>query len=658
MDNGLPHDVGITFPAKYDGRCKECDADVYEGDPLAAVDGVFVCGDCTEAANRENRAAIRAEIDAQQEQFRAEQPERAARMEAAAKHWLDRVRERAAQEPGREWVTSPEGTGWVRNAEHVPAVCPRCNLTVPCECEPEPPAEQAEQEAPVAVEPGIQALMAAGLLEGQQAGGSGVCVAEIHAAGKVTEVEIPVPVEPQGPSVSSAEAPAPAAVRLDQLAAAAADWTPEQAQADALQASLQSAVDAGTLTAETAASLGWVAPVGTTMTVGGMEFTKHSETPWDTYHSAINELGGEWPPPSSVQPEPAVLQEGRLAEVSLVAPETVPAAQRVAVESPRIQEAREQFRRDPERAPADIFLGALAAATSAAEEQAILDTLDALPAYVGRDSMDAEKRDLLAVITGAIQNHPRSLQVKIGPSEIGTECDHCLAAKLAGWEETERGDAWLPTVGTAVHSWLEEQFRNHPEGPNGSRRFLVETRVAVGAIDGDEITGSTDLADVVAGWTWDWKVVGPTTLKSAKVRPSTQYVVQQMLYARGWNRLGVKITHVGIAYLPRNAMSLASAVWWSAPYDPAIAEAALDRATSMARNVKAMAALGPEIRDKYITSLDRWRQYQDIGPGGTMVTMTGNAQEGKIVCHDCARYPDYPNGDPAPSAEDQLDGLM
>lgn len=584
--SGLPHDVRVTFPAKYDSNCPECNQAIYEGDPIGFVDDICVCPDCHELAQQANRAALRKQLDAADAADQAEDPEGHARRQAAAKHWLDRVRAKAAQEDGKEWVTSPEGSGWVRNPDHEP-----------------PP----EQETEMAVEPGIQALMAAGLLEGQQPGGSGVCVAEIVTAGKVTEVEIPVPVDPPRPSVASAE---PVADRQAELAQAAAAWTPEQAHQDVLQASLQAAVDSGTLTPEQAAGLGW-------------QTADPAPSPWETYHSAVNELGGAWPDANAVPLVPEGL-------------EPVHAAPLV-------------------RQGADVFLAALEASTPA-EEPRILAALDNLPAYVGRDSMDAEKRDLLAVIQGAIDNHPRSLQVKIGPSEIGTECDHCLAAKLAGWPQVETNGGWLPTVGTAVHSWIEDAFRLHPDGPEQNRRYLTERKVAVGEIDGEEITGSTDLVDVVAGWTWDWKIVGPTTLKSAKVRPAQHYVVQQMLYARGWNRMGVKITHVGIAYLPRNAMSLASSVFWSAPYDEQIAIDALERATNMARNLKAMEAIGgAEMRDKYITGLDRWRKYRTV-IDGTERDVEGNAQEGRIICLDCPRYPDNPNleqPDPA-----QLEGLM
>ena len=55
------------------------------------------------------------------------------------------------------------------------------------------------------------------------------------------------------------------------------------------------------------------------------------------------------------------------------------------------------------------------------------------------------------MIRHAIAHHPRSLQKRIGPSEVGTPCDRRIGYKLLGHTENERGDAWKPTVGTAVH---------------------------------------------------------------------------------------------------------------------------------------------------------------------------------------------------------------
>lgn len=237
-------------------------------------------------------------------------------------------------------------------------------------------------------------------------------------------------------------------------------------------------------------------------------------------------------------------------------------------------------------------------------------------------------REARWVIEQAIANHPRSLQTAIGPSEIGTPCDHCLAAKLAGWEQTDTGVAWLPTVGTAVHAWIEEAFitlenqRNAVHGGNG-RRWLTEQRVMVGRIGGQEVWGSTDLLDLIVGMTVDWKIVGASTLRAAKTGPSPTYRVQADLYAKGWNDAGVRVDHVAIAYLPRNAVSLDQAVWWTAPHDRGRAEAALARADQLHRNLTALTSLGPDAVNAWITQLPR-----------------------DAHCYDCARYPDAPASRP------------
>lgn len=46
-----------------------------------------------------------------------------------------------------------------------------------------------------------------------------------------------------------------------------------------------------------------------------------------------------------------------------------------------------------------------------------------------------EWTEIRGIIEDHITNQPRSLQKEIGPSELGTDCLHCLAARLAGWEK-------------------------------------------------------------------------------------------------------------------------------------------------------------------------------------------------------------------------------
>ena len=65
--------------------------------------------------------------------------------------------------------------------------------------------------------------------------------------------------------------------------------------------------------------------------------------------------------------------------------------------------------------------------------------------------------EIQQIIVNNINSAPRSLQKTIGPSELGTDCVHCLAAKLAGWKQI-KGAAWLPFIGTCVHEHFERLF--------------------------------------------------------------------------------------------------------------------------------------------------------------------------------------------------------
>lgn len=263
--------------------------------------------------------------------------------------------------------------------------------------------------------------------------------------------------------------------------------------------------------------------------------------------------------------------------------------------------------------------------------------LDQLAPYRGDHDPDGLITDALEVIQDAIVNAPRSLQVTIGPSEIGTECDHCLVAKLANWQQKQTGQ-WLPTVGTAVHAWIENVFSAlMARVPALERRWLTEAKVFCGTIGGDRVVGSTDLLDLWYGATLDWKVVGATTLKTVKAQgPSAVYRTQQQIYAHGWNMAGVKVKHCGIMYLPRNAISLFDGEHYTEPYDPDVALAAFERANKWADWLDGMSHLPAVQRDAFISLLPRKRD-----------------KNGVIDCFDCKRYSDFPD-----SEKTQLDHSM
>ena len=251
----------------------------------------------------------------------------------------------------------------------------------------------------------------------------------------------------------------------------------------------------------------------------------------------------------------------------------------------------------------------------------------------GADEADVYARQAGAMITAliedSIKNAPRSLQKRIGPSEIGTECEHCLAAKLAGWTTNEPEIAWLPFIGTCVHEHYERLFTrlNSLEQKTGRPVFLTEQKVTVGQLDGVDITGSTDLylpdqcgfADT--GMTVDWKIVGKTTLHEARRRkkPSKRYIVQAMLYARGLNQAGYPTSHVSVYFQPRNAMSLRrDGYFWIAPYDEQVALDTLNHAQHVLDTLHALETVSIEVRDAWISSQPRAPH-----------------------CWDCAKYPDW-----------------
>lgn len=209
------------------------------------------------------------------------------------------------------------------------------------------------------------------------------------------------------------------------------------------------------------------------------------------------------------------------------------------------------------------------------------------------DPATALQRELLWAIENRIDYAPRSLQTRIGPSEIGHPCQRRIGYKLTGVEAVNIGDpAWYPTIGTAVHAWLEDVMKwlNGHLGTlvEGGPRFLLEHKVDVGEICGEHVTGTSDVFDRVTGTVVDWKIVGERQLKKYRENgPGDQYRTQGHLYGRGWVRRGYQVNRVAIMFLPRDRM-LREAFMWSEPYDEAVAVQALQRAegiTTMTRTL-------------------------------------------------------------------------
>ena len=197
-------------------------------------------------------------------------------------------------------------------------------------------------------------------------------------------------------------------------------------------------------------------------------------------------------------------------------------------------------------------------------------------------AQDSSWPHLRAVIEDGIANHPRTLQTALGPSDLATACDRCLVHLLAGHKPTEHVVPWLPTVGTAIHAWLDERFRFLAWSTPDGDRWHIEERVHVGQVAGTDIYGSCDLFDEATGTVTDWKLVGKTTLdKVRRSGASLTYQGQGHTYGRGWELLGHTVNRVQIIFLPRNAVSLQYAQVWTAPYSRAAADLVLQRANAL-----------------------------------------------------------------------------
>lgn len=177
------------------------------------------------------------------------------------------------------------------------------------------------------------------------------------------------------------------------------------------------------------------------------------------------------------------------------------------------------------------------------------------------------------IVRDANRLAPRSQQTAVGPSEIGQPCARRLACRLMGAPQVNTtSDPWAAILGTSAHAWLAEAFTTANQRL-GRTRFLVEQRVQIR----QGLVGSCDLFDVDTFTVIDHKVIGETMMSEYKKNgPPAQYRAQAHLYGMGFERLGLPVREVALAFYPRAGM-LAGLHVWSEPYSPAVAEAALAR---------------------------------------------------------------------------------
>lgn len=193
--------------------------------------------------------------------------------------------------------------------------------------------------------------------------------------------------------------------------------------------------------------------------------------------------------------------------------------------------------------------------------QAELFDFDALP-------MDQLLADMKSVVAYAMSHSPRSLQVELGPSEIGHPCPRRIAMGLMGEPAVAAAFDPLPSaVGTGAHHQFGKAFEMDNQRL-GYQRWLVEHRVSPWPGMG----GNLDLFDTVTRTVVDHKFLAADKVKSARTKgPREVYRNQGQVYAAGLVADGHRVDRVALWLLPRGGL-IAHSYLWHTPFDPAVAK--------------------------------------------------------------------------------------
>lgn len=233
--------------------------------------------------------------------------------------------------------------------------------------------------------------------------------------------------------------------------------------------------------------------------------------------------------------------------------------------------------------------------------------------------------ELRRVVTETAHRAPRSQQKHLGPSELGAICDRQVAGKMAGLPATNHvSDPWAGVIGTAVHAWLADAF-TADNARHGLLRWLTETRVS----PHPDHPGTGDLYDGLEEAVVDHKVLGESSM--AKVRsaqgPPLRYVVQLLLYGKGFRNMGLPVRRIALAAYPRTSHTLDGLYVWereTGPQDDALIEevfkltaarkALADQILSEQKTLMDIPAR-PDGYECYFCNFYRPQSAKDNGPG-------------------------------------------
>jgi hypothetical protein len=209
------------------------------------------------------------------------------------------------------------------------------------------------------------------------------------------------------------------------------------------------------------------------------------------------------------------------------------------------------------------------------------------------------KDQIITMVKWAEQQNPRSKQVLMGPSEIGTMCDRRIGYRLAQIPACNTGfDGWPAIVGTAIHSWMDQAVTSWMESHAQWDWFTEQTLTINQFIEGHADLYSKEHRSVI-----DYKTVGPDVMK--KIRrdgPPLGYQIQTHIYGYGFEQQNHPVDRVCLVFLPR-AGWLKDMYVWCARYSQEIALTAIRRTHLIAQQILQIDAL---------TYPDKWNDVEAV----------------------------------------------
>lgn len=213
------------------------------------------------------------------------------------------------------------------------------------------------------------------------------------------------------------------------------------------------------------------------------------------------------------------------------------------------------------------------------------------------------KAEMMTMVRMYEEFQPRKMQMALGPSDLGIECDRRLAYKIAGVTGYNTGDPWAAFVGSSIHTRLEAVIKKYAE--RTGEKWLIEQRVVVTP----EIQGRADLihGDMVI----DIKSASPDVMrKLPDTGPRASYLPQIHSYAYGLNKVGHRINRVAFVFVPRSGR-LDDMYVWADEYRPEIPEKAIARVYRFAKRLDELDILNnPDLWETVPANPDYlWCQY-------------------------------------------------